>query len=167
MTSTQSIESPKTFIRKGSIDPAYALMLIERTDEFVVVAPYHGGFTRRILNGVFEAEYAEVDLSGLYHMRKAKFSVDGSHPFEGYTDGRVWNGWACPWAGKAVAVDFLRKVCTDGFEFSQLGDTLRVTDSNYPDDPIDLTPQSFKIEGESVLLWNLGELGWCFDEDEI
>lgn len=41
-------------------------------------------------------------------MRKSLFTIDGFEAiFEGYTDGRHWNGWACPYFTKKVADDIM------------------------------------------------------------
>lgn len=42
-------------------------------------------------------------------MKKSLFNIDGFEAiFEGYTDGRHWNGWACPWFTKKVANEIMR-----------------------------------------------------------
>ena len=42
-------------------------------------------------------------------MHKSYFTIDGFDGiFEGYTDGRHWNGWACPWFTKEVAEQIMQ-----------------------------------------------------------
>lgn len=41
-------------------------------------------------------------------MHKSLFTIDGFYAiFEGYTDGRHWNGWACPYFTKEIAENIM------------------------------------------------------------
>ena len=160
-------KSPETFVHaKSHRTPATALRLIERTDDHVVVAPYHGGFAMRVPQAVFNKEYVQVDLDDLYCFRKGRFSVEGGDAFDGFTDGRVWNGWACPLATEAVAEKLLQ-TCCDGetLTYSREGKVLCVTDSNYPDESYQLAASEIEIDGQKYEVYDLGELGWCFTEE--
>ncbi len=148
-------------------DAAHAMRLIERNDDRITFAPYHGGMALSMTSEVFSRDFRAVELASLYVFRPAAFSAESDIEFHGYTNGRVWNGWACPWVIKEVAIDVLGRGCDgESLIFSQDGDTLRVIDSSYPGEHIDLTPQEIAIEGQTLKLWNLGELGWCFTESE-
>lgn len=162
-----STEKPSaTYIRNGHNTPAQALTMIEQNDQYVALAPYHGGMAVRVPLDAFQAEFKEVDISTLYQLRKGRFSVEGGDSFDGYTTGRVWNGWACPMVTRDVAESVLAKCCDDDtLTFSQDLDTLCVVDSNYPDEPYEIKPITIEFEGQSLKLWDLSELGWCFYED--
>lgn len=162
-------EDPETFIHtKSHRTPAAALRLIKRTDEHVVAAPYHGGFEMRIPTAVFNKEYVQVDIEDLYHFRKGRFSVEGGEDFDGFTDGRVWNGWACPLVTLEVGSKMLETCCDgDTLIFSRDGDVLIVTDSCYPDEPYRLEASGIEVDGEKHAVYDLGQLGWCFTEADI
>lgn len=60
-------KAPETFVHvKSHRTPAAALRLIDRTDDHMVVAPYHGGFQMQIPVAVFNKEYIQVDIKDLY-----------------------------------------------------------------------------------------------------
>lgn len=161
-------EAPETFIHaKSRRAPATALRLIKRTDDHVFVAPYHGGFEMRIPQDVFNKEYVQVDIDDLYCFRKGRFSAEGGETFDGFTDGRVWNGWACPLATEAVAEKLLQSCCDgDTLTYTRDGKVLCVTDSCYPDEPYRLAAREIEVEGQKYEVYDLGELGWCFTEED-
>lgn len=161
-------EASETFVHaKSRRAPATALRLIKRTDDHVFVAPYHGGFEMRIPQDVFNKEYVQVDIDDLYCFRKGRFSAEGGEDFNGFTDGRVWNGWACPLVTLEVAAKML-ETCCDGetLIFSRDGDVLIVTDSCYPDEPHKLEASAIEVDGEKHAVYDLGQLGWCFTEED-
>jgi len=161
-------EASETFVHaKSRRAPATALRLIKRTDDHVFVAPYHGGFEMRIPQDVFNKEYVQVDIDDLYCFRKGRFSAEGGEDFNGFTDGSVWNGWACPLVTLEVAAKML-ETCCDGetLIFSRDGDVLIVTDSCYPDEPHKLEASAIEVDGEKHAVYDLGQLGWCFTEED-
>lgn len=161
-------KAPETFVHvKSHRTPAAALRLIDRTDDHMVVAPYHGGFQMQIPVAVFNKEYIQVDIKDLYRFRKGRFSVEGGEAFDGFTDGRVWNGWACPLTIEAIAEKLLQSCC-DGetLTYSREGKVFCVTDSCYPDEPYRLVPSEIEIDGQKCEVYDLGELGWCFTEED-
>lgn len=50
-------------------------------------------------------------------MRKTRFVIDTNEKtYEGYTDGRLWNGWECPWFTKEVVEEMMRDFIKEGGE---------------------------------------------------
>ena len=50
-------------------------------------------------------------------MRKTRFVIDCNEKnYEGYTDGRLWNGWECPWFTKEVADEMMADLNAEGVE---------------------------------------------------
>lgn len=162
-------EAQETFIHsKSRRSPAAALRLIKRTDGHVLVAPHHGGFEMRVPQDVFNKDYVQVNIEDLYRFRKGRFSAEGGETFDGFTDGRVWNGWACPLAIEAVAEKLLQSCC-DGetLTYSRDGKVLCVTDSCYPDESYRLESREINIDGQQYEVYDLGDLGWCFTEEVV
>ena len=94
-------------------------------------------------------------------MKKAIFCIDViSDNYVGYTSGRRWNGWECPWLSKAEVLRFLANEPfneDDETTFRWEGDNL--IEICKSDECEDITP-TMVIEGE--LHYQLGN-GWVWE----
>lgn len=64
-------------------------------------------------------------------MRKTKFNIgDSENIYEGYTDGRLWNGWATPYFTKEVA-DKMVKDYEEAMYYEERLDAYIVVDNNH------------------------------------
>lgn len=64
-------------------------------------------------------------------MRKTKFYIgESENIYEGYTDGRLWNGWACPYFTKEVA-DEMMADHNEVMYYEERLDAYIVVDSNH------------------------------------
>lgn len=64
-------------------------------------------------------------------MRKTKFNIgDSENIYEGYTDGRLWNGWATPYFTKEVA-DKMTKDYEEAMYYEERLDAYIVVDNNH------------------------------------
>lgn len=98
-------------------------------------------------------------------MKKTKFQIcDNERIYEGYTDGRLWNGWACPWFIKEVAEQIMRDLNKDGVktEYDEERDSYIVYQ-------VDGEPDVF--DGADVVtddgiqrLYPIGAWYWIWDE---
>lgn len=83
------------------------------------------------------------------------------HTFDGYTDGRTWNGWQVPYVERAV-LEALAAVMGVGEAVWRMdGDVLRV--NGYSEEEEVVEPVTCATVDGEKLLWKL-DLGLCFIE---
>ena len=92
--------------------------------------------------------------------------------FEGYTDGDIWNGWACPYFLQEVAEKVLAESEANGYswEYEEAQDAYVVRNEN---DPVDYEPEIFEgieisVEGNRTTVYPIGAYSWVWEicEDE-
>ena len=100
-------------------------------------------------------------------MRKTKFQIcDDERNYEGYTDGRLWNGWECPWFTKEVAEQIMRDLNRDGVEteYDATTDSYIIQEEEW-----DLPGvfEGYDVETEDGIkhLYPIG--AWCWIWDEV
>ena len=99
-------------------------------------------------------------------MRKTRFVIcDNEKSYEGYTDGRLWNGWECPWFTKEVTEEIMRDLNKEGIETKydlQTDAYIVECESSEPDvfDGSDV-----KTEDGIQHLYPIG--AWCWIWDEV
>lgn len=118
-------------------------------------------------------------------LRKGKFCIDDSQVFPGYTAGRTWTGWACPYfdyetalkvaatfCGKHVESEdqFSKPVREDEWTFSKEKDAFVINCDQYDDVDIikghDAVCGAGTLGEERVHVYALGNGCWCWDEDD-
>jgi len=77
--------------------------------------------------------------------RAAEFEFDEGPSWAGFTDGKTWNGWACPWFDKDTAIAVLDWMGEGNSEDYSLtyeveGELITLIDSNCPEEPWTLEP---------------------------
>ena len=100
-------------------------------------------------------------------MRKTRFVIDTNEKtYEGYTDGRLWNGWECPWFTKEVTEEMMQDLRDEGVEveYNEKTDSYIIKDGNNE------TPDVFdgahvETEDGTLHLYPIG--AWCWIWDEV
>lgn len=98
-------------------------------------------------------------------MKKSLFTIGGFDGiFEGYTDGKHWNGWACPWFTKEVAEQIMRanneSYCGVAYQmqYNEKQDAfIRVEEDNEP-----YVVKGYDIDG--LHLYPIGNMCWVWDD---
>ena len=100
-------------------------------------------------------------------MRKTKFVIDtNEQTYEGYTDGRRWNGWECPWFTKEVADGMMRDLNKEGVEakYDSETDSYIIKVECY-DEPDIFDGYDVETEDGSMHLYPIG--AWCWIWEEV
>lgn len=128
----------------------------------VRITPQGGGFVHNVPNAVFAADF--VVMSSPSPWMAASFSIDDMEEvFEGFTNGRRWNGWEVPYFTREVAERVMKTFGCDEFSLTWDGDTIVHTDSAYPDEAQRIEPQTIVVDGVSHTVWQVGD-GWVWDK---
>ena len=101
-------------------------------------------------------------------MRKTRFVIDcNEKTYEGYTDGRLWNGWECPWFTKEVADEMMRDFINDGgkAEYDSETDCYIFQTEGGWDQPDVFDGYDVNTEDGSMHLYPIG--AWCWIWDEV
>ena len=97
-------------------------------------------------------------------MKKSLFTIDGFDAiFEGYTDGRHWNGWACPYFTKEVGMEICRANNTVNdlayhMSYNEKTDSFIRLDDAFEPEVFD----SVDIDG--LHLYPIGNMCWIWDD---
>jgi hypothetical protein len=107
-------------------------------------------------------------------LRAGQFSIeDDFGPYGGYTYGRYWNGWACPYFPREVA-DAICAVwnrytastlmaCT----YDASSDTYTFSDpENDGGESYTVTGEIHTVNGEAMRLYPVGNGYWIWDQDD-
>ena len=101
-------------------------------------------------------------------MRKTKFNIcDDERIYEGYTDGTLWNGWACPWFTKEVTEQIMQDLNKEGVktEYDEERDSYIVHQADDIDDVFDGVDVS--TEDGFKHLYPIGAWCWIWDEVQV
>lgn len=100
-------------------------------------------------------------------MRKTRFVIDTNEKsYEGYTDGRLWNGWECPWFTKEVTEEMMIDLNKEGVwtEYNQETDSYIIKSENC-DEPDVFEGYDVVTEDGPMHLYPIG--AWCWIWDEV
>jgi hypothetical protein len=100
------------------------------------------------------------DIGGSMY-RAAEFEFDEGPCWPGFTKGQTWNGWACPFFTKEVAMNVLDWMAEgntegEGTIYEETENTLTIIDLQYPEEP-------YTIEENKDGFYNLGG-SWTWNE---
>ena len=99
---------------------------------------------------------------------KARFQIDDSASFEGYTRGDLWNGFACPRFTKEEGLKIVQHFNTEDYpaRFNEEKDQFEFTMDDYKDEgSLDVTtPVNIEFEGNELKVYPIGAWGWIWDE---
>ena len=99
-------------------------------------------------------------------MRKTKFTIcDDERIYEGYTDGRHWNGWECPWFTREVTEQIMKDLNNDGVstEYNAETDSYIVQAKEW-DQPDIFDGADVNTEDGVQHLYPIGAWCWIWDE---
>lgn len=99
-------------------------------------------------------------------MRKTRFVIDtNEQTYEGYTDGRLWNGWECPWFTKEVADEMMRDLNKEGVEteYHHKTDSYIIKSEDW-DEPDVFDGRDIITEDGPMHLYPIGAACWIWDE---
>ena len=104
-------------------------------------------------------------------LRATTFTIEDAVFFDGYTQGRTWNGWACPYFTRAVGEQIVAHwngtdeptlhahydAATDTFVFAD--------DASAPGEPETFPGEAHLVDGHPVTLYAIGNGAWIWDEE--
>jgi len=97
--------------------------------------------------------------------RKSRFALEGvPGTFAGWTDGRLWNGWAKPHFEFAEANRLLHSLTELSFRYDSAQDAFVAPDGNGEAESwaaAVITP----LEGEPIKVYPIGTGSWCWEEE--
>lgn len=98
-------------------------------------------------------------------MKKSLFTIDSVEAiFEGYTDGRHWNGWACPYFTKKVADEIMR---VNNESYCGVAYQMRYDEKQDAFIQEDGYDEPYVIEGidiDGLHLYPIGTMCWIWDD---
>jgi hypothetical protein len=159
----------KLFVKKGGRVPQDVVQVISRTAEEVAFFPVGGGFQYHMLAGQFDATHREV-TSGEYDAPlayAATYGIDDViEDLPGYSFGRRWNGWACPYFPKE-SCDRIAQAIGKGAHFDADAEAHVIpydTDSDQPKEFDRYPAQTIRVEGQELKVWAIGNGCWTWEE---
>ena len=136
-------------------------------DGSLLAHPLGGGLQlcfKPIAEGQFRVVPKSEQESPLW--RRSRFEIEGVEAeFAGWTDGRLWNGWAMPYFEVAEAERVL-KLLTDGQGRFDSEKDCFVTRNSDGEDEIWEGRQIPVVGGQQVRVYGVGAGAWIWDEVE-
>jgi len=100
--------------------------------------------------------------------RRGRFTTDDTVSFEGWTDGSLWNGWACPAFEKQEAdrlAAHLRSVgCVAEFDAAKDAFTIREFDGADLYDPEEYEGLDIETPEGTKRVYAIGAYSWVWQE---
>jgi hypothetical protein len=102
-------------------------------------------------------------------MDRSQFSInDGQTYHDGFTNGTLWNGWACPSFEYNVCVDIMNEInaLSEAYQsgesifYDPQHDAFVYKQDNEIWDTYNAT--AIKFEGETIKVYSLGAFGWVW-----
>lgn len=103
-------------------------------------------------------------------LRKALFAIadEGSKSYEGYTLGENWNGWACPYFTREVAMEMMKEFDNEDqpAHYDEEKDAfIYVMDADHAEDYTDIYEgKDYEYNGETIRLYAIGTMAWIWTE---
>ncbi len=103
-----------------------------------------------------------------HSLHRADFSLDAVEEtsYSGYTDGRTWNGWACPYFEYETAVRVLQDSEANSYQwaYDPAKDAFVI---KHKDDPSDFEPEviqgvSISVERRTLRVYPIGAYSWVW-----
>lgn len=107
-------------------------------------------------------------MSTTREFTQAMFSTDAfeNDVFEGFTDGSLWNGWACPYFTYEIATRTLQLSEANGYQwhYDEGTDMFSV---RHVDDPEDFEPDAFgsitiRVGDREITVYAIGAHSWTW-----
>jgi hypothetical protein len=155
--------------REGRI-PQDVVELVERTDDEVAFFPAGGGFQYRMPAAHFDATHREVSRVELESAAaySATFDIDGMFgELPGYSFGKRWNGWACPYFPRA-SCDRIVAAIGNGARYDEKAEAYLIPEDDSPEIPsgVQTYPaEHIMVAGKWVRVWAIGSGSWMWEEE--
>jgi hypothetical protein len=103
-------------------------------------------------------------MSTIIQTTKSHFYIDDSKIYEGYTAGNTWNGWACPYFTKEVALNILKAMADAGdiaeYSYDEVTDEIKYTFAN--EEPESERGVMIRYGKDSLKAYGLGSFAWVW-----
>lgn len=108
-------------------------------------------------------------------VRKRAFSIEDFGPFEGWTHGANWNGWACPYFDKQVADQIVERYnessLVPGFTAWYDAETdeycFEMRADGSPEGIDRYSSSTINVNGETLQVYAIGSGAWCWETEII
>ena len=115
------------------------------------------------------------DISMPANYRRGRFLIDGSDgDYPGFTDGSLWNGWACPVFEREVADRVAADLSVSRGRAGLPGQTSAIYDHESDsyrveedgNDPVWFGSETILVDSREVAVYTLGTRYWTWEEDQ-
>ena len=105
-------------------------------------------------------------------MHRANFILEGliDKPLEGWTEGKLWNGWATPYFTADTALHIVNsynsrpdKAVDEKAWYEPSTDTFYFASSDFPNEPEEYHASEHVIEGQLKKLYAIGAWYWVWE----
>jgi hypothetical protein len=141
------------YVSKTEVDHKVQVSFVGDIAEW---APLGGGFVYKASRESFLARYRPCVASD-FGMRPMMWEVERGNRYQGFTNGRRWNGWEQPWVTREVLESFIADHSGCFLSATFEGDVLTLLINDGLDEEIVLNPTN--------KLYHL-DFGWCIEESK-
>jgi hypothetical protein len=158
------------YVKRGGRVPQDVVEVTGRASGEVTFFPSGGGFQYHMPGDAFDAMHREVtpDEYAAPTAYRATYDIDGVFGgLPGYSFGRRWNGWACPYFPKEscdrIVAAIGKRACYDAATSSYL---IPYDDGGDDSTEFDTyAAQQITVDGRVVTVWAIGNGSWTWDEE--
>jgi hypothetical protein len=102
-------------------------------------------------------------------LRNTTLTIDDAVFFEGYTAGRTWNGWACPYFPREVGAQIVAHWTRTGeptlqAHYDAATDAFVFADTAAGGAPETFPSETHLVGGRPMTLYPIGNGSWIWDE---
>lgn len=154
---------PRDF--QSRTEPQFRVTVVERSCGLVLFAPMGGGHMMRLSEACFHDAFEPFAGFGLY--KRVQVQIDGGTIYPAWSNGRRWNGWACPMFDHEVMLQLVNEP-DSGLVFNDVSATnteAHVVCDFYDGMDIEVfKPETVETTEGPRLLWPIGAGFWIWDE---
>jgi hypothetical protein len=138
------------------------------TDDMVRFFPAGGGPEQHMMPDQFDRLYRRLSAAerGAVVYREATFDIDGMFvDLPGFTAGRRWNGWACPFFPHESCVAIITRIPGSSFDPEREAFFIPREDAGPGDEPVEVyLPETIMVDGQPIRVWAIGAGSWTWEE---